>query len=68
MSDIAWEVDKILACVTGTNPDSRDVLLHFAQGLSLADVAGIRESCESKRVGVGYAVNALKNRQIERNQ
>lgn len=68
MSDIEIEVDKILSRVYGKTDDSREVLLRFAQGLSLADVAGVRESCELKRVGVGYAVNALKRCREQRSR
>jgi hypothetical protein len=68
VSDIEIEIDKLLRHLSGRDDLSRETLLRYAQGLSLSDVAGIRESCAKKRVGVGYAVNALKKRQAERNQ
>jgi hypothetical protein len=59
--EIEHEVDKIMRAVKRADPDSRDVILSYARKLPFAAVAKVRESCELKRVGAGYAVNALKS-------
>jgi hypothetical protein len=59
--EIEHEVDKILRHITNPDDGTRGVLLSLACKLPLASVAKVRESCEVKPVGAGYAVNALKD-------
>lgn len=65
MAELEHEVDKILRHITGKDDTTRTTLLNLADGLPLFQVASIRESCEKKHVGVGYAVNALRRARRE---
>lgn len=60
-----YELEKLMPLLHDADSSSADVLRATARGLPLASIAKVRESCEFKRrqdgrVGVGYAVNALK--------
>ncbi|MCR4338796.1 MAG: hypothetical protein NUW01_02800 [Gemmatimonadaceae bacterium] len=63
LPDLTIELQKILDCCKDADTRSLGTLLAAANGLTLAAVVGVRESCKSYRgrVGVGYAVNALKS-------
>lgn len=65
--DVEQEVDKMLHHFHGVEPNSRAILLAAASGLPLGAVAKVRESVEARAgsVGVGYAVNALRDERKE---
>lgn len=59
--EIEVEIDKILRAVTKKDDGTRGVLLSIAKKLPLSSVAKVRESCQGKKVGAGYAVKALQD-------
>lgn len=59
--EIEHEVDKILKQVRGADGGTRGVLLSVARKLPLSSVAKVRESCSTRLVSAGYAVNALRS-------
>jgi hypothetical protein len=63
-----YEVDKLLRSLRGADEGSRGVLLSAARDVPVGAIAKVRESCElhAGKVGVGYAVNALKSEASER--
>lgn len=63
--EIEREVDKLLTKIKGADEGTKGVLLSVARKLPLASVAKVRESCQTRKVGVGYAVNALKDELAE---
>jgi hypothetical protein len=61
------EADRIVAACGDADDESLGVVLSWARQLPVGSVAKVRESCEHMgRVGVGYAVNALKSEIAER--
>lgn len=66
--EIAREVQRLMTVISNADEGTEGVLLSFARRLPLASVAKVRESCQShRRVGAGYAVNALQSELAERN-
>jgi hypothetical protein len=59
------EVRKLLRHLKDTDEGTEGVLLSYARRLPLASVAKVRESCETRRVGAGYAVSALQSELAE---
>jgi hypothetical protein len=59
------EVRKLLRHLKDTDEGTEGVLLSYARRLPLSSVAKVRESCETRRVGAGYAVNALQSELAE---
>ncbi len=59
--EIEHEVDKILRSVTNPDEGSKGVILSLAAKLPLSSVAKVRESCQTRKVGAGYAVRALQS-------
>lgn len=68
LPDLTIELQKILDCCKDADTRSLGTLLAAANGLPLASIVNVRESCRRQRgrVGVGYAVNALKSELVER--
>lgn len=58
--EIEVEIDKLLRSLKTADDGTRGVLLSIACKLPLAKVAKVRESCEGRGVGAGYAVRALQ--------
>lgn len=58
--EIEHEVDKIMSCLNGIDEGTRGVIVSIARKLPVSAVAKVRESCQQRRVGAGYAVNALR--------
>jgi hypothetical protein len=59
------EVRKLLRHLKDTDEGTEGVLLSYARRLPLSSVAKVRESCETRRVGAGYAVSALQSELAE---
>lgn len=59
--EIEGEIDKLMTQIKDPDEGTRGVLVSLAKCLPLASVAKVRESCQSRTVGAGYAVNALKS-------
>jgi hypothetical protein len=59
--EIETEIDKLMRHIKNPDEGTRGVLVALARRLPLASVAKVRESCQSRTVGAGYAVNALKS-------
>jgi hypothetical protein len=65
-AELKHEVDKLIEALAEVDSHSHVVLLALARELPLSSVAKVRESCQAKRVGAGYAVNALRSEIAER--
>lgn len=68
LPDITNELEAILACCKDADSRSILTLKAAASGLSLGSLVKVRESCKHYRgrIGVGYAVNALRSEKHER--
>lgn len=63
--EIEHEIDKLLKHIKGSDDGTRGVLLSIGRKLPVGCIAKVRESCMSRTVSPGYAVNALKSELAE---
>lgn len=63
--DIEHEIDKIIKSLKDCDDGTRGVIQSIARRLPLSSIAKVRESCQTRAVGPGYAVNALKSELAE---